>query len=184
MHLANSAGLLRDRRLHGDYARVGFALWAPLQFDPPGGAPPLNGELEPVLTLRSRLSQVKTMAEGDTVGYGRTYRCREGEVIATIPVGYGDGYFRRLSGRGFVSIAGRRHPLAGRVSMDQTTVSLGDAPAESGEEVVLLGGTDAGGIPAAEMAGWLDTIDYEVLTQLSARIPRRYRRGGVEVPPP
>lgn len=184
LHLANSAALLRDRRFHGDYARVGFALWAPLLFDPPGAAPAAGEALEAVLTLKSRLSHVKAMAGGDTVGYGRSYRCRAGEVIGTIPIGYGDGYSRLLSTRGFVSIAGRRYALAGRVSMDQITVSLGDDHANVGDEVVLLGGCGEAAVPAAEMAGWLDTIDYEVLTQLTARIPRRYLRGGVEVPPP
>ncbi|MCH8888291.1 MAG: alanine racemase [SAR324 cluster bacterium] len=188
-HLANSAGLLRDPRYHFDYARVGYALWAPLVFDVPADGPPeppLNRELEPVMTLSTRITHLKTMPAGATVGYGRTHTCREGEVIATLPIGYGDGYFRQMSNEGYVSIAGRRHPIAGRVSMDQTTVSLGvgDLTAKIGDEVILLGGVGddgSGGIPVAEAAGWLGTIDYEVLTQLSARIPRRYVYAGVEV---
>ena len=184
-HLCNSAALLREPRYHGDYARVGYALWAPLIFGAAGEAtgeaagdaaepePPLNAQLEPVLTLLTRVSHVKTMAAGDTVGYGRTHTCRAGERIATLPIGYGDGYFRQMSNRGFVSLRGKRHPIVGNVSMDQITVSLGGDPAEIGDEVILLGGGEAG-IPVAEMAGWLQTIDYEVLTQLSVRIPREY----------
>ena len=192
-HLANSAGLLRDPRYHFDYARVGYALWAPLVFDVPADGPPeppLNRELEPVMTLSTRITHLKTMPAGATVGYGRTHTCRQGEIIATLPIGYGDGYFRQMSNTGFVSIAGRRHPIVGRVSMDQTTVSLGvgetgeGGTVRIGDEVILLGGVGddgSGGIPVAEAAGWLGTIDYEVLTQLSARIPRRYVYAGVEV---
>ena len=189
-HLSNSAGLLRDSRFHFDYARTGYALWAPLVFDSPEGAPPeppLNRELEPVMTLKARITHLKTMAAGATVGYGRTHTCREGEVIATLPIGYGDGYFRQMSNAGFVSIAGRRHPIVGRVSMDQTIVSLGAGGAvavQVGDEVILLGGVaddGTGGIPVAEAAEWLGTIDYEVLTQLSGRIPRQYVYKGIEL---
>ena len=188
-HLANSAALLRDSRYHFDYARVGYALWAPLVFEAPPGTPsepPLNRELEPVMTLSTRINHIKKMPAGATVGYGRKYTCREGVVIATLPIGYGDGYFRQMSNEGYVSIAGRRHPIVGRVSMDQTTVSLGteDLGIKIEDEVILLGGVGddgTGGIPVAEAAGWLKTIDYEVLTQLSGRIPRQYVYGGIEV---
>ncbi|MEE8435572.1 MAG: alanine racemase, partial [bacterium] len=122
-HLANSAGLLRDPRYHFDYARTGYALWAPLVFDVPADAPPgapneppLNRELEAVMTLKTRITHLKAMPAGATVGYGRTHTCEEGEVIATLPIGYGDGYFRQMSNTGFVSIAGRRHPIVGSVS--------------------------------------------------------------------
>ena len=176
-HLCNSAGLLRDERFHYDYARVGFALWAPLVFAPADAAPPLNRELEPVLTLRSRISHVKKMREGMTVGYGRSYACKGGETIATLPIGYGDGYFRSLSNRGFALIGGRRRPIVGNVSMDQTTVSLGEDTAAVGDEAVLLGG-EGEAITLAELAVWAGTIDYEVLTNLSTRIPRTYVRDG------
>ncbi len=183
-HLANSGGLLRDVRYHFDYARVGFSLWAPLMFDPPESQPPLNRELEHVMRLVTRISHVKTMGEGDSVGYSRAYRSQEGEVIATLPVGYGDGVFRSLGNRGFVEIAGRRCPIVGTVSMDQITVSLGrdfpDERARIGEEALLLGES----LPAAEVAEWAGTIDYEVFTHLNARIPREYRYDGVRVPAP
>ncbi len=184
LHLSNSAGLLRDARFHYDYARVGYALWAPLLFGAGGAGstpePAVNRELEAVMTLRTTITHLKTMSAGDSVGYGRTYRCRAGERIATLPIGYGDGYFRQMSNVGFVQVAGRRHPIVGTVSMDQTTISLGveeDAvEAAVGDEVILLGGDRDGhpGIPVVEAAGWLKTIDYEVLTQLSTRIPRLY----------
>jgi alanine racemase len=182
-HLANSAGLLRDPRLHFDRARVGFALWAPLRFEPHAPAPALNGELEPVLSLRAPVSHVKAMHAGDTVGYSRTYTCGEGEVIATLPLGYGDGYFRRGSNAAQVLLGGKRRPVVGVVSMDQLTVSLGRERCAVGEEAVLLGG-GAGGISLHELGAWAGTIDYEVLTNLNARLPREYVYDGEPVATP
>lgn len=176
-HLANSAGLLRDPRLHFDFARVGFALWAPPVFEPAGSAPAAAGELEQPLTLRTRVSLVKSMHAGESVGYGRTYRCREGEVIATLPIGYGDGYFRNLSNRGQVILRGERRPVVGRVSMDQITVSLGTDACAVGDEAILLGG-GPGGPSAAEVAAWAGTSDYEVFTNVGARVPRDYVHNG------
>ncbi len=180
LHLSNSAGLLRDARYHFDYARVGFALWSPLVFVPQASQPPLNGELEAVMTLKSRISLVKRMQAGTTVGYSRTYRCGEDEVIATLPIGYGDGYFRALGNRGQVSLRGLRYPIVGNVSMDQIRVSLGHDEAEVGDEVLLLGG-GRGGIPAAEVGSWAGTIDYEVFAHLNGRIPRIYLYDGKPV---
>jgi alanine racemase len=180
-HLANSAGLLRDRRFHYDYARVGFALWAPPQFEPAGQAPPAAAAQEQVLTLHTAVSHVKTAAAGDRIGYGGTYVCRAGEVIATLPVGHGDGYFRALGNRGAVLLRGKRRPVVGGVSMDQITVSLGDDPCAIGDEAVLLRG-GSGGIPVAELAEWAGTIDYEVFTHLSARVPRDYLYDGAPLP--
>ena len=190
-HLANSAGLLRDRRFHFDYARVGFALWAPLRFDPPARAPAAAAAQEPVLSLRTRVTHVKTVQPGDSVGYGRTYRAASPEVIATLPVGYGDGYFRALSNRGAVLLGGKRRPIVGRVSMDQITVSLGGEACRIGEEAILIGpapGAEAGPaaapITVAELGAWAGTNDYEVLTSVAARVPRIYVRDGTPVPEP
>lgn len=125
LHLANSAGLLRDPRFHLAYARCGYALWAPLPFTPPHRAPPANAELRPVMSLRSQVSQVKCMPQAGTVGYGRSYQAKKGEWIATLPVGYADGYRSAMSPQAQVLIGERRAPLVGRVSMDQINVSLG-----------------------------------------------------------
>ncbi|HKI97894.1 MAG TPA: alanine racemase [bacterium] len=182
-HLANSGGLLRDARFHFDYARVGFALWAPLAFSPPEQAPALTARLEQPLTVRTRVSLVKTMRTGETVGYGRTYRCSADEVIATLPVGYGDGYFRNLGNRGAVVLAGKRRPIVGRVSMDQTTVSLGQDSCQPGDEAILLGGGPEG-IAAAELGAWASTIDYEVFTNVAARVPREYVYDSQPIPEP
>lgn len=182
-HLANSPGLLREPRLHFDYARVGFALWAPVAFDPPEAAPAANAALGQPLTVRTHVSHVKCMADGDTVGYSRTYACRAGEVIATLPIGYGDGYFRRLSNTGAVVLRGKRRPIVGNVSMDQTTVSVGTDDCAVGDEAIVLGG-GAAGITVAEMGAWAGTIDYEILAHLGPRLPRTYVYDGVELPEP
>jgi alanine racemase len=182
-HLANSAGLLRDRRFHYDFARVGFALWAPPRFDPPGQAPPTAADQEQVLTLRSAVSYVKTTGEGERIGYGGTYQSHAGEVIATLPVGHGDGYFRNLGNRARVLLRGQRRAVVGRVSMDQCTVSLGQDACAVGDEAILLGGHPEG-ITVAELAAWAGTIDYEVFTHLAARVPRDYVYDGQPVPEP
>ena len=135
------------------------------------------------MTLKTRVSHVKTLSGGETVGYSRTYRSSRGETIATLPIGYGDGYFRSLGNRGEVWIAGKRRPIVGNVSMDQTLVSLGREQVEVGTEAFLLGG-GAEGITAAEMGRWADTIDYEVFSHLNGRIPRDFVYDGKPVPAP
>jgi alanine racemase len=162
---------------------VGFALWAPPAFDPPEAGPPAAAAQEQVLTLRTAVSHVKTTDAGDRIGYGGRYVCRAGEVIATLPIGHGDGYFRALGNRGAVLLRGKRRPVVGGVSMDQLTVSLGDDRCEIGDEALLLRG-GAGGIPVAELAAWAGTIDYEVFTHLAARVPRDYLCDGQPLPEP
>ena len=185
-HLANSAALLRSPGFHYDFARVGYALWAPLDFDPPESAPALNSKLRPVMRLVCPVSHVKILSEGDTVGYSRTYRGQAGECIATLPIGYGDGYPRALSNRGHVGIHGKLAPVVGNVSMDQTTISLGvtpGIPARVGDGVVLLG--DPPREPGlAEVAHAAGTIGYQIMTGLNHRIPRVYLYEGKEFPAP
>ena len=178
-HVANSAGMLRDALYHLDYARVGFALWAPMAFDPPQEAPPVNSLLRPVMRLHTRVSFIKQAQGGETLGYSRTYTCGAGEWIATLPIGYGDGFFRGLSNRGQVWIGGRACPIVGNVSMDQTLVSLGGTPAALGDEAVLMGDS-APGLDAAGMGRHAGTIDYEVFTHLNQRIPRVFSYNGRE----
>ena len=130
------------------------------------------------------VTHVKTLSEGDSVGYSRTYRGQAGEVIATLPIGYGDGYPRALSNRGRVSLRGVPLPIVGNVSMDQTTFSLGRDPKVSiqvGDEVVLLG--DPPQEPGlSEVARAAGTISYQIMTGLNHRIPRIYLYQGREVP--
>jgi alanine racemase len=152
----------------GDFVRVGLSLY---------GAEPLNeGEsrLEPVMRWRTEIVRLKELTPGHAVGYGASYRTTRTTRVATLPVGYADGYNRLLSNRGFVLVRGERAPIIGRVSMDLVTIDVTDvAGAAIGDEVTLLGD----GITAEELAAKLGTISYEVFCSVGARVPRVYRDG-------
>jgi len=129
----------------------------------------------PVATWKARVSHVKAMRAGSRIGYGSTFVTERESVIATIPVGYADGYSRALSSRASVLINGQRCPVVGRVCMDQFTVDITDAGGVSvGDQVVLLGRQGKEEITAEELASHRDTINYEVVAQISARVPRVY----------
>lgn len=170
-HAANSAATMRSI-VPGAYARVGVALYGAesLDVDSP--------RLEPVMRWRSAVARLKLLPAGHTVGYGATWRAARDSRIATIPVGYADGYHRRLSNRGEMLIRGRRVPIVGRISMDLITLDVTDVPdAVVGDEVVLLGRQGEDEITAEELAGKLDTISYEVFCSVGARVPRVFRHG-------
>ena len=165
LHLANSAGTLRDPAAHFDLVRCGIAIYG---LDPFGEHAAAR-DLEPALSLRSWVAAVKPLAPGESVGYGRRFVAEHPTTIATVPVGYGDGWRRGLSNNGEVVIGGTRYPLVGTVSMDNVTVDLGpDTSVRTGDEVTLLGD----GISAEEVARRLGTINYEVTCGISARVPR------------
>ena len=171
VHAANSAALLAFPESRFDLVRVGIALY--------GVAPaPRLAEsipLEPVLSLRARVTYVKTLPVGTGLSYGLRYTLERTSRVATVPVGYADGVPRNLGIRGGdVLIGGRRHPIAGAVTMDQLMVDVGDAPVEVGDEVVLLGAQGEDQIKAAEWAERLGTIAYEIVTGIGPRVPRRY----------
>lgn len=175
-HVANSAAALRSRRFDYDLVRPGIALYGL----PPSRDIPLPLGIRPVMSIRSRVARVVPLAAGDTVGYGRTYAAERQEHAVLVPIGYGDGYRRGLSGLGWVGIAGRRAPVRGRISMDQTVVSVPDGvAARVGDDVVVLDGDPQWGAPdATTLADLLGTIPYEVVTGIAARVPRHYLRGG------
>ena len=172
-HRANSAATMLGRVRAGEYVRVGLSLY---------GAEPLDrghSRLEPVMRWRSEILRLKELPPGHAVGYGMTFRTARPSRIATLPVGYADGYSRHLSNRGEVLIRGRRAPVVGRVSMDLLTVDVTDLPdATVGDEAVLLGRQGEGEIAVEEIAAKVGTIPYEVLCGVSARVPRVYRDGG------
>ncbi len=117
--------------------------------------------------------RVRTLPAGSSISYGRTYITPREMPVALIPVGYGDGYHRLLSNRGAVLINGKRAPIVGRVCMDQFVVDISDVgPVELDDEVVLIGCSGAECITADEVAGWAETINYEVTTGLLPRVPR------------
>lgn len=171
IHAANSAAAFRFPGLQCDLVRTGIALYG---LDPYPGAP----SLRPALSLKTRVAMVKRVPAGFAVGYGHTYVTRVPTTLASLPIGYADGYPRGLSNRGIALLHGRRVPVVGRVSMDQMVLGLpADLDAAVDDEVVLLGKQGDDAISAAEWAGWLDTIHYEVVTRIGSRVPRWYRVG-------
>jgi alanine racemase len=167
LHAANSAATLRDPASHFDLVRCGVAIYGldPFQADPAAE------ELEPVLTLTSYVAAVKPLAPGESVGYGRRFVAREPTLVATVPIGYGDGWRRALTNDADVIVRGRRHPLIGAVSMDNITVDIGaGSDVAVGDEVTLLGG----GILVEEVARRLGTINYEITCGLAARVVREH----------
>jgi alanine racemase len=169
VHAANSAAVFRERRSHFDMARCGVAVYG---LDPFQGDPAERG-LRPALSLRSYVADVKVFVPGDSAGYGQTWRAQRETCVGVLPLGYGDGVRRGLSNNAEVLIRGRRFPLVGTVSMDNVTVDLGPGTEiESGEEAVLIGSQGGETILAEELAGRLDTINYEISCGISARVPR------------
>lgn len=174
-HACNSAGLMLHPEGHLDMVRAGIALYG-LAPDPSVIWPV---ELRPALTWKTRIGMLKTVEPGTPVSYGCTYRAQGRERIASLPVGYADGYFRLNSNRGEVLIGGRRCPVVGRVCMDQTLVRLpDDLEAKVGDEVVLLGEQGGEQITAADIARTVGTINYEVVCAISKRVPRVYWKDG------
>jgi len=171
VHAANSAAALREPASHFDMVRCGVAVYG---MDPFGEDPAAHG-LEPALSLRSWVAAVRRFEQGDTAGYGRRWTAPEPTWVATVPIGYGDGWRRALTNNCDVLIRGRRHPLVGTVSMDNITVALGsDTGIEVGDEVILIGAQGEERILAEEVARRQDTINYEVTCALTPRVRRQY----------
>jgi len=173
VHAANSAATFRDRASHFDMVRCGVAVYGldPFQEDP------RRLGLDPALALESYVAAVKPFARGDSAGYGRRWTASEPTFVATIPIGYGDGWRRALTNDCDVLVGGRRRPLVGTVSMDNVTVDLGpDTDVEAGDAAVLIGAQGDERILCEEVAKRLDTINYEVVCGLAPRVRRSYQR--------
>jgi alanine racemase len=172
-HAANSAAMLLWPETHLDMVRVGIACYGFWPGEAVRCARAGGVTLCPAMTWKTRVGAVKTVGGGCGVGYNGSYMTTRDARLATLPVGYYDGYARGLSNRGQVLIRGRRAPVCGRVSMNLTTVDVTDIPAaQPGDEVVLLGRQATASISAEEMAAWLGTIHYEVTTRINPLIPR------------
>jgi alanine racemase len=181
VHAANSAAVLRERRSHFDMVRCGIAIYG---MDPFGEAPDAVG-LEPALELVSYVAEVKRCAPGQSAGYGRRFIADTDTHLGVLPIGYGDGWRRGLSGDAEVLVQGSRRPLVGTVSMDNLTIDLGEAPDAAslrGSEAVLLGVQGEQRILAEEVAKRLHTINYEISCALTARVPRLFHRDGTPAP--
>jgi alanine racemase len=179
-HLANSAGTLVVPLARWDLVRVGIAAYG---IDPAPGIAALAGvALRPVMRLRAQLVNVKQIPAGASVSYGWTWTAETSTTVGLVPLGYGDGIPRHASNRAWVGWSGGRVPVRGRICMDQFVVELGAGQvAEPGEEVILFGPGDRGEPTAAEWAAWCDTIGYEIVTRIGARVPRRYLHATPEI---
>lgn len=174
VHLANSAGALHHSAMRHSLVRLGLALYG---LDPAGRA--LG--LEPVMSVRARIVQIRDVPAGTPLGYGGRRVTARPSRIAVVPVGYADGYSWRLSDKADVLLGGRRIPVAGAVSMDMTLLDVTGTGAALGDEVVLMGRQEEERITAAELAMIAGTIPYELLCLLGLRMVRRYWRGGAVV---
>ncbi|HSH03693.1 MAG TPA: alanine racemase [Anaerolineae bacterium] len=170
-HIANSGAILQMPETHFDMVRAGILLY--------GHYPDIETKqtitVQPALTWKSRVVYFKVVKPGHPISYGSTWQSDKLTRVVTIPVGYGDGYFRALSNKGELIIRGQRYPIVGRVCMDQLMVNIGWETAYNGDEVILLGTHPNGTrIDSHEMANWANTIPYEILTNINTRVPRTY----------
>ena len=173
VHAANSAAAMARPDTHFDLVRLGLATYGLC----PG--PELLDRatalaLRPALSWRSAVTMVKRVARGERISYGQRYRLEREATVATVPVGYADGYGRRSSGKAQVLIRGRRYPVAGTVTMDHLMVDCGDDPVEPGDDVLLIGRQGDEEVTADDLASWIGTVNYEIVCGLSERVPREY----------
>lgn len=175
-HCSNSAGIVELPAANMDIVRAGitlYGLWPSDEVDQS------KIDLEPVLELKSKIAFVKTLEAGREISYGGTYTTAKEERIATIPVGYGDGYPRGLSNKGYVLIHGKKAPIRGRVCMDQFMVDVTDIPeAETGDVVTLIGMDGTQRISMEELGDLSGRFNYELACDLGKRIPRVFYRNG------
>lgn len=181
VHAANSAATLAFERAHYDMVRAGIALYG---ISPGPGVDALGADLRPAMTLSAKVSHVARVEAGDHVSYGWRYRVPATTTLATVPIGYADGVRRALGsppggGPGFpVLIGGRRCPIVGVVTMDQLVVDVGNSPVAIGDDVVLIGRQGGQEIRSVDWAAHLGTIGYEVVCDISARVPRAFIAAG------
>jgi alanine racemase len=167
-HAANSGALLAFPESHYDMVRVGIAMLGLMPSDAFLG----ETELKPALTLAGEVAFVKKVAAGEGISYGLTFAPSADTYIATLPIGYADGFSRILSGKAEALIGGRRRPVVGTICMDVCMADLGGEPVDPGTKFVLIGADGSDRISAEEVAHKLGTINYEVTCMISSRVPR------------
>ena len=171
-HAANSGALIDLPESHLDMVRPGIATYG---LYPSEEVDKNKADLKPVMTLKSKIIQLKKVPAGFNVSYGITYQTKKPTTIATVPVGYADGFNRLLSNRGHMLVHGQRAPIVGRVCMDLTMLDVGNLPDVAMEdEVVVFGKHHTESVTADEMASKLNTINYEIVSTITARVPRIY----------
>lgn len=174
VHTANSAAIIDHPESCFNLVRAGISMYG---LYPSEEVDTSRLKLRPVMSLKTRVTQVKKVPAGFPVSYGSTFITERETFIATLPVGYADGYSRRLSSRGQALVRGKRAPVVGRVCMDQCMIDVAGIPGVSpGDEVVLFGRQGEEYIPVEEVASLMGTINYEVVSTMAARVPRVYKR--------
>lgn len=172
-HICDSIGMVSYPQYHLDMIRLGSLMFGVQT------SSMKEGVLKPVMTLKSKISQIKEIQEGEGVGYDYSFVAKEKTIVGTLPVGYSDGYMRCLTGKGEVSIKGKRAPIIGKICMDQCMIDLTNIPGvEVGDEVILLGGSSQDGVTMDEIAAKIDTNRNEVLSVIGRRVPRLYIENG------
>lgn len=172
IHAANSGAAVRYPRSHYSLIRPGIMLYG--YHTLPDSIP--SPDLKPVLSLRSSIAQMRAIPAGGTISYNATFVAKRPTRVAVLPIGYADGFNRRLSNRGEVLVHGRRAKVIGLVCMDMVMIDVTEIPeAAVGDEVILIGRQGTDQITAADLAEWTGTIAYEILCALGPRIPRRYQ---------
>jgi alanine racemase len=169
-HMANSPAILRLPEAHFDMVRPGLLLYGiyPVQ------DLPHSVEVHPALSWKSRVVYFKVIQPGHPVGYGSTWQTDHPVRAVTVPVGYGDGYFRSMSNKAQVLLRGKKYPVVGRISMDQIIVNIEGDSAYNDDEVILIGEAEGQAITCEDLAEWAGTIPYEILTNINTRVPRVY----------
>lgn len=169
-HCANSAAILNFPQTHLDMVRIGIAMYglrpSEKTFSP---------KLKPAFSLKAKISYLKEVEKGEGISYGLTFKTNRKSLIATIPIGYGDGYPIKLLNNGVVLVKGKRVPVVGNVTMDQIMIDVTDLDEiKIGDEVVIIGNQGKGKIEVNELSRALDTIDYEIVCRITNRVPRIY----------
>lgn len=173
IHASNSAGLIDVKKAHYNMVRAGIALYGLY----PSDEVDHSIHLKPALSIISHIVFLKEVEEGELISYGGIYQTTKATKIATIPIGYADGYSRALSNKGRVVIRGAYAPVIGRVCMDQIMVDVSDIPkVEIGDEVYLIGGVNDQVVSVEELAQHMNTINYEVICLIGKRVPRVYMK--------
>ena len=175
-HMANSGAVLQLPDSYFDMVRPGILLYGVY----PSPEVQRTVEVKPALTWKSRVVYFKVVQPGHPVSYGSTWQSDHPVRVVTIPVGYGDGYFRSMSNKAQVIIRGKKYPQVGRICMDQMMVNIDQDSAYNGDEVILVGEVGKERISVEDLAEWAGTIPYEILTNINTRVPRLYVGDGVE----
>ncbi|MBX7155163.1 MAG: alanine racemase [Candidatus Kapaibacterium sp.] len=166
IHAANSGAVFHHPDAHFNMIRPGLSLY--------GIAPAntINTGLQPVLSLKTRINALRRIQPGESVSYGRRFIAAQATTIATIPIGYGDGYSRLLTGKGMCLLHGKRFQIVGTICMDECMIDVGNEPVDLGDDVVLIGTQGNATISVNEIADTIGTIPYDITTLITARVPR------------